>query len=97
MDPVTVALLKLLEASPVLALCGIVWMTQRDILRSQQSTNRKLARIEQLQLGQEPVLSPTTPALGVPIRRQPRAQTRNTRETDDAPSVPRTTTEDIDG
>lgn len=68
-------------------------MTQRDILRSQQSTNRKLARIESIQLG-EVVSSHRTPAFGAPLTRAPRAQTRSTRETDDAPSVPRTITDD---
>jgi len=87
-------MLELLKAMPVLAVAFIVWVTQRDILRSQQSTNRKLARIESRQVGDRvPVRSP---AFGVPIPRQD-IRARTTADSDDPPNVPRTNTEDLDG
>jgi len=74
---------KLLEHSPSLAVALIVWFTQRDILREQQSTNRKLARIEGSRVG--------TPAKGVPIMRR---RTKSDTDEDDAIAVARTTTDE---
>jgi len=76
---------KLLEHSPALAVALIVWFTQRDILKEQQSTNRKLARIEKAQ-------SITgTPPKGIPVMRR---RTKSDTDEDDAIAVPRTTTDE---
>lgn len=81
------------HGGPALTVAFIVWVTQRDILRENQSTNRKLARIEARQLGGSiPVAnvprSAVTPVFGVPIR------ARTNADSDNAPNVPRTRTDE---
>lgn len=81
------------SGGPGLVVAFIVWVTQRDILRENQSTNRKLARIEARQLGGSIPISniprsAVTPVFGVPIR------ARTNADSDNAPTIPRTRTDE---
>lgn len=80
------------SGGPGLVVAFIVWVTQRDILRENQSTNRKLARIEARQLGgampSNVPRSAVTPVFGVPIR------SRTNADSEAVPNIPRTHTDE---
>lgn len=82
-------LTKILEqwaaTAPSAAIIGIVvWLTLRDHGRILRSMDMRLAKMLER--------TRTTPPLGVPHGRRERERSRH--DSDDAPSIPRTTSED---